>query len=197
MCSSDLRAPKTEPIVTVKHIPTIPNAMSAVGALLACKGAEHLGSYQGLVATVAGRSLDVLDGPVARATGQTSNFGAVVDASLDKIATAKILYELVKKDAIPREITALLGASQAVNALATAVTMAKHPGKPIRPTKSGKLALAGETLSMFSYALASAAEHSGHEKVAAYSRAVGAAAFAAALPLATHATYSYVKQVWQ
>lgn len=191
------RAPKTEPIVTVKHIPTIPNAMSAVGALLACKGAEHLGSYQGLVATVAGRSLDVLDGPVARATGQTSNFGAVVDAGLDKIATAKILYELVKKDAIPREITALLGASQAVNALATAVTMAKHPGKPIRPTKSGKLALAGETLSMFSYALASAAEHSGHEKVAAYSRAVGAAAFAAALPLATHATYSYVKQVWQ
>lgn len=191
------RAPKNEPIVTAKDVLSIPNGMSAVGALLACKGAEHLDSYPGLTATVAGRFLDALDGPVARATGQTSNFGAIVDAGLDKIATTKILYELIKKDAIPREIVAALGVSQAVNALATFVTMAKHPGKPIRPTKSGKLALAGETLSMFSYALASAAEHNGHEKVAACSRAVGAVAFAAALPLAMHSTYSYVKRAWQ
>lgn len=141
--------------------------------------------------------LDALDGKVARVTGQTSNFGALTDASLDKIATAKIIYEFTKKDIIPREIAAALAGLQTANALATTATMLKYPGKSIRPTTSGKLAMAGEMASIFAYGIGAAAERSGHETIAAVSRAVGGLAFAASLPCALHSSYAYVRQAAQ
>ena len=146
---------------------------------------------------IAGRGLDALDGKVARVTGQTSNFGALTDASLDKIATAKIIYEFTKRGIIPKEIAATLAGLQTANALATAATMLKYPGKSIRPTTSGKLAMAGEMASIFAYGIGAAAERSGHETIATVSRAVGGLAFAASLPCALHSSYTYVRQAAQ
>ena len=164
------RSPEDKPLVATRDIFTIPNAISLCGAALAWKGAE---------------------------TAETSNFGALTDASLDKIATAKIIYEFTKKDIIPREIAAALASLQAANALATAATMLKYPGKSIRPTTSGKLAMTGEMASIFAYGIGAAAERSGHETIATVSRAVGGLAFAASLPCALHSSYTYVRQAAQ
>ena len=138
------RSPEDKPLVATRDIFTIPNAISLCGAALAWKGAETAETPKGTAMLIAGRGLDALDGKVARVTGQTSNFGALTDAGLDKIATAKIIYEFTKKGIIPREIAAALASLQTTNALATAATMLKYPGKSIRPTTSGKLAMAGE-----------------------------------------------------
>ena len=70
-----------------------------IGAALAMRGSEEIDTPEGL-AEMRGRGdqLTVLDGIVARTTGQTSNFGAALDATTDKIVMAKILYELHKKE---------------------------------------------------------------------------------------------------
>ena len=69
--------------------------MSLAGAVLAWRGAKRINTTAGVAQVVAGRLIDTLDGTVARQTGQTSNFGAIVDAGLDKTTTAKLLYENV------------------------------------------------------------------------------------------------------
>ncbi len=78
-------------------IPTIPNAMSIAGAVLAWRGAKRIDTAAGIAQVAAGRFIDVLDGIVARKTGQTSDFGALLDTGLDKATTAIILREIKNK----------------------------------------------------------------------------------------------------
>ena len=82
-----------------KDIFTIPNLISVTGAALAIHGSEKIDTAEGLTECAVGRLADVLDGKVARMTGQTSNTGAALDATTDKIVMAKILYEMNKKRA--------------------------------------------------------------------------------------------------
>lgn len=52
-------------------IPTIPNAMSVAGAVLAWRGAKRIDdTTAGIAQVAAGRFIDVLDGIVARKTGR-------------------------------------------------------------------------------------------------------------------------------
>ncbi len=80
---------------------TIPNAMSIAGAVLAWRGAKRIDTAAGIAQVAAGRFIDILDGIVARKTGQTSDFGALLDAGLDKAVTAIILYEIKSKNLSP------------------------------------------------------------------------------------------------
>ena len=82
-----------------------------------------------------------------------------------------------------------------INAAATGITnyRSKHKGET-RPTKSGKLAMASETLALFAYASAYTAEHNGESKLAKTLRAAGRTAFVASLPLAAHASWTYIKR---
>lgn len=82
-----------------KDIFTVPNLISVTGAALAIHGSEKIDTAEGLAECAVGRLADVLDGKVARMIGQTSNFGAALDATTDKIVMAKILYEMHKKGA--------------------------------------------------------------------------------------------------
>ena len=93
------KARETSPTVrkVAKDVFTIPNLISVTGAALAMHGSEKIDTPEGLAECVVGRLADVLDGKVARMTGQTSNFGAALDAITDKIVMAKILYEMDKK----------------------------------------------------------------------------------------------------
>lgn len=88
------KAREASPVVhkIVKDIFTIPNLISVTGAALAIHGSEKIDTAEGLAECAVGRLADVLDGKVARMTGQTSNFGAALDATTDKIVMAKILY---------------------------------------------------------------------------------------------------------
>lgn len=179
-----------------KDVFTIPNLISVTGAALAIHGSEKIDTAEGLAECAVGRLADVLDGKVARMTGQTSNFGAALDATTDKIVMAKILYELhKKKEMVPEEVLVSIAVSNLVNAIATGIANLRSKEKAeTRPTKSGKLAMAGETVTLISYIAAHIAEQDKNPKLAKLLRKLGAAAFAASLPFAAHATCIYIKR---
>ena len=178
-----------------RNVLTIPNAMSLAGGKLTWDGAENLEEVSGLMQVIIGRSIDVADGAVARATGQTSNVGAAVDAVTDKLVTGKLLYEMLKKDAAPKSVIGAIAVLNTINAIATGIAnyRSKHKGET-RPTKSGKLAMASETLALFAYAGAHTAEQNDKSELAEILRTIGHTAFIASLPLAAHASYTYVKR---
>jgi|GEM_PF-501505 hypothetical protein len=181
--------------ISVKDIFTIPNAMSLVGGKLTWEGAENLEHVSGLAQVIIGRTLDVADGAVARATGQTSDVGAAVDAITDKVVTLKLLYEMLKKGAAPNSVIGTIAVLNTTNAIATGIAncRSEHKGET-RPTTSGKLAMAGEMLALFAYAGAHTAEQNGKPKLAKTLRGVGHTAFIASLPLAAHASWTYIKR---
>ena len=188
---------ETSPTVSkvAKDVFTIPNFISMTGAALAIRGSEKIDKAEGLVECAVGRLADVLDGKVARMTGQTSNFGAALDATTDKIVMAKILYEMNKKGLAPKKVLVAVAAPNLINALATGIANLRSDEKgETRPTKSGKLAMAGETVTLISYIAAHIAEQDKNPKLAEILRKLGAGAFAASLPFAAHATCTYIKR---
>lgn len=188
---------ETSPTVSkvAKDVFTIPNFISMTGAALAIHGSKKIDTAEGLAECAVGRLADVLDGKVARMTGQTSNFGAALDATTDKIVMAKILYEMNKKGLAPKHVLGIVATLNLINAGATGIANLRSDKKgETRPTKSGKLAMAGETVTLISYIAAHIAEQDKNPKLAKLLRKLGAGAFAASLPFAAHATCTYIKR---
>ena len=179
-----------------KDIFTIPNLISVTGAALAIHGSEKIDTAEGLAECAVGRLADVLDGKVARMTGQTSNFGAALDATTDKIVMAKILYEMNKKELAPKKVIDTVALLNSINAVATGIANLRSDERAeTRPTKSGKVGLAIETAALVSYAAAELADkRTDNPKPAKLLRKLGAGAFAASLPFAAHATCTYIKR---
>ena len=178
-----------------KDVFTIPNSISMIGAALVMHGSKKINTAEGLAECAVGRLADVLDGKVARMTGQTSNFGAALDATTDKIVMAKILYEMNKKGLAPKKVLDSIAALNSINAVATGIANLRSAEKAeTRPTKSGKLAMAGETVALISYIAAHIAEQDKNPKLANILHKLGTTAFTASLPFAAHATYTYVKR---
>ena len=178
-----------------KDVFTIPNFISIAGAALVIHGSKKIDTAEGLTECAVGRLADVLDGKVARMTGQTSNFGAALDATTDKIVMAKILYEMYKKGLAPKHVLGIVALLNSINAGVTGITNLRSDKKAeTRPTKSGKLAMAGETVTLISYIAAHVAEQDKNPKLAKLLRKLGAGAFAASLPLAVHATRIYIER---
>ena len=179
-----------------KDVFTIPNLISVTGAALAMHGSEKIDTPEGLAECVVGRLADVLDGKVARMTGQTSNFGAALDAITDKIVMAKILYEMDKKKLAPKKVIDIVAVLNLINALATGIANLRSDEKTeTRPTKSGKVGLAMETAALVAYAAAELVDkRTDNPKPAEILRKLGAGAFAASLLPAAHATCTYIKR---
>lgn len=189
---------ETSPVAhkIAKDIFTIPNLISVTGAALAIHGSEKIDTAEGLAECAVGRLADVLDGKVARMTGQTSNFGAALDATTDKIIMAKILYEMNKKELAPKRVLGTVAVLNSINAVATGIANLRSDEKvETRPTKSGKVGLAMETAALVAYAAAELADkRTDSPKPAEILRKLGAGAFAASLPFAVHATHTYIKR---
>lgn len=179
-----------------KDVFTIPNLISVTGAALAIHGSKKIDTTEGLTECAVGRLADVLDGKVARMTGQTSNFGAALDATTDKIVMAKILYEMNKKELAPKYVLGTVALLNSINALSTGIANLRSDEKAeTRPTKSGKVGLAMETVALVAYAAAELADkRTDNPKPAKLLRKLGAGAFAASLPFAAHATCTYIKR---
>ena len=192
------KARETSPTVrkVAKDVLTVPNLISVAGAALAIHGSEKINTAEGLAECAVGRLADVLDGKVARMTGQTSNTGAALDATTDKIVMAKILYEMNKKELAPKYVLGTVAVLNSINAVATGIANLRSKEKAeTRPTKSGKVGLAMETAALVAYAAAELADkRTDNPKPAKLLRKLGAGAFAASLPFATHATYTYIKR---
>ena len=179
-----------------KDVFTIPNLISVTGAALAIHGSEKIDTAEGLAECAVGRLADVLDGKVARMTGQTSNFGAALDATTDKIVMAKILYEMYKKGLAPKHVLGIVALLNSINAAATGIANLRSDEKAeTRPTKSGKVGLAMETAALVAYAAAELADkRADSPKPAEALRKLGAGAFAASLLPAAHATCTYIER---
>mgnify|MGYP000402410663 FL=1 len=179
-----------------KDVFTIPNLISVTGAALAIHGSEKIDTPEGLAECAVGRLADVLDGKVARMTGQTSNFGAALDATTDKIVMAKILYEMYKKGLAPKHVLGIVALLNSINAGVTGITNLRSDKKAeTRPTKSGKVGLAMETAALVAYAAAELVDkRTDNPKPAKILRKLGAGALAASLPFAAHATCTYIKR---
>lgn len=179
-----------------KDIFTVPNFISVTGAALAIHGSKKIDTTEGLAECAVGRLADVLDGKVARMTGQTSNFGAALDATTDKIVMAKILYEMNKKGLAPKHVLGTVALLNSINAMATGIANLRSDEKAeTRPTKSGKVGLAMETAALVAYSAAELADkRTDNPKPAKLLRKLGAGAFAASLPFAAHATCTYIKR---
>ena len=192
------KARETSPTVrkVAKDVFTIPNLISVTGAALAMHGSEKIDTPEGLAECVVGRLADVLDGKVARMTGQTSNFGAALDAITDKIVMAKILYEMDKKGLAPKKVIDIVAVLNLINALATGIANLRSDEKTeTRPTKSGKVGLAMETAALVAYAAAELVDkRTDNPKPAEILRKLGAGAFAASLLPAAHATCTYIER---
>ncbi|MGI8869935.1 MAG: phosphatidylinositol phosphate synthase [Mycobacteriales bacterium] len=84
--------------VRLAHAGVTPDAITAVGTLGAVGGALGLlGTGRLLAGTFViwfFVMLDVLDGAVARARGESSRFGAVLDSTMDRVADAAIFAAL-------------------------------------------------------------------------------------------------------
>ena len=189
---------ETSPTVSkvAKDVFTIPNLISVTGATLVMHGSEKIDTAEGLAECAVGRLADVLDGKVARMTGQTSNFGAALDATTDKIVMAKILYEMDKKELAPKRVLGTVAVLNSINAVATGIANLRSDEEAeTRPTKSGKVGLAMETAALVTYAAAELADkRTDSPKPAKLLRKLGAGAFAASLPFAAHATCTYIKR---
>jgi len=89
----------TDPIVDVlARVGVTPNMLTAAG-LVGNLGAAVLAAYgefffAGLI-VLAASSLDMVDGALARATGQATDFGSVFDAVMDRVSEAAVLFGLV------------------------------------------------------------------------------------------------------
>ena len=192
------KARETSPTArkVAKDIFTIPNLISVAGAALAIHGSEKIDTAEGLAECAVGRLADVLDGKVAHMTGQTSNFGAALDATTDKIVMAKILYEMNKKELAPKYVLGTVALLNSINAVATGIANLRSKEKAeTRPTKSGKVGLVMETAALVAYAAAELADkRTDNPKPAKLLRKLGAGAFAASLPFAAHATCTYIKR---
>ena len=192
------KARKASPVArkVAKDVFTIPNLISVTGAALAIHGSNKIDTAEGLAECAVGRLADILDGKVARMTGQTSNFGAALDATTDKIVMAKILYEMNKKGLAPKYVLSTVALLNSINAMATGIANLRSDEKAeTRPTKSGKVGLAMETAALVAYAAAELADkRTDNPKPAKLLRKLGAGAFAASLPFAAHATCTYIKR---
>ena len=179
-----------------KDVFTIPNSISMIGAALVMHGSKKINTAEGLAECAVGRLADVLDGKIARMTGQTSNFGAALDAITDKIVMAKILYEMDKKGLAPKRVLGTVAILNSINAVATGIANLRSEEKAeTRPTKSGKVGLAMETAALVAYAAAELVDkRTDNPKPAEILRKLGAGAFAASLPLAVHATCTYIER---
>lgn len=179
-----------------KDVLTVPNLISVAGAALVMHGSKEIYTAKGLAECAVGRLADVLDGKVARMTGQTSNTGAALDATTDKIVMAKILYEMNKRELAPKHVLGTVAILNSMNAAATGIANLRSDEKAeTRPTKSGKVGLAMETAALVAYAAAELADkRTDSPKPAEILRKLGAGAFAASLPFAVHATHTYIKR---
>jgi CDP-diacylglycerol--glycerol-3-phosphate 3-phosphatidyltransferase len=123
----------TKPLIDALAATSItPNQLSVVGlALAAGVGAVIAFGNQrlGAVLVLAASAFDLLDGALARATGRTSQFGAFLDSSFDRIAEALLLLGVATR-AIRAEdrATPLLAFAAYVASVMVSYTRARAEG---------------------------------------------------------------------
>jgi phosphatidylglycerophosphate synthase len=69
---------------------SIPNLVSGTGLALVMDGCSDISTISGVRKIATGRGFDLLDGWLARTLEQSSDTGAAIDASIDRLGMATI-----------------------------------------------------------------------------------------------------------
>ena len=155
----------TKPIVNViSRTPLTPNIITGIGFIITIVAGVLIATEHflaaGIVVLLAGL-FDMLDGALARATGKTSRFGAILDSTLDRLSEAILLVTLLAVFAKYGQVTeSILAAVALVGSLVVSYIRARMEGLGIeckaglftRPERVIILAL-GLLLSRFDNAL--------------------------------------------
>ena len=155
----------TKPIVSiVAKTPLTPNIITWIGFVITIVAGVLIATEHfltaGIIVLVAGL-FDMLDGALARATGKTTRFGAILDSTLDRLSEAILLVTLLAVFVKYGQMTeSILAAVALVGSLLVSYIRARMEGLGIeckaglftRPERVVILAL-GLMLSQFSNAL--------------------------------------------
>jgi phosphatidylglycerophosphate synthase len=183
--------------INPSDILTLANAISITGFTLAVHGANSIDTPRGLAETAVGRTLDLADGYVARATGQASEFGAAVDATLDKLAGVAIIASEWRKGTAPKPALAAITAQNVLNSVATGVAIKRHPDMNMTSTKDGKYAMAAQNVALAAYAGADILKTK-HPLAGKAMRALGHTATVVGVGYyGARATYGYIQRARQ
>jgi cardiolipin synthase (CMP-forming) len=141
----------------------------------------------GAVLLAIGRLCDIADGWAAERTGTKSNFGAMLDAGADKLATIFILIVLVAAHILPLLAALLIILVQGIILFPSVIAVIRNI--PIRPAVSGKLGMAATWLAVLSYVTGMMFD----SIPGAMFRFIGLLMVIVALVLSSHAATTYFK----
>lgn len=138
--------------ITRKDVLTPANFVSLVGLSLTIYGALNIRTLHGVLLLGLGRFVDIFDGKIARAT-HTSPFGALLDATCDKIGIAFLVTAVWFADIAPVCLLGYILLQNIINVVFSLLAVGK--GGAISSSKAGKYAMFLQNISLGGYALAS------------------------------------------
>lgn len=137
---------------TKDDVVTPANGITLLGLILVIIGCFYLNELSGLFLVALGRFMDLLDGPVARATGVT-RFSIVFDPFTDKIAIAAILFSSLWFGLVPWPVVLFIIFQ---NLLTIVLALRKYKNKnKIGATILGKLNMFFQTTTVLLFILSS------------------------------------------
>lgn len=152
--------------INLGDLPTAANAISVAGLALVVDGCKNLGKVSSINKIAVGRGLDLFDGSVARFMDQTSDMGAMVDVTCDKLGMAAIAKAAWQQDALPKWFISYIYAKNLTHAGLTLAAGFKHPDSSFRPPAAGKHAMMADNLAggalLYAHAYATEFPESGH-----------------------------------
>lgn len=175
---------------TARDILTPANAITLAGLLVTLAGSFYLDSTLGLVLVLIGRSLDLVDGPVARAT-KTTKFSVFFDPTADKIALAGIIAAVIYYDMAPLPVVLYIIAQNLVVSILSIIAQKRQVA--VGALIPGKLNLFFQTVAIFLFVIA----HIFHQNWSSIATTGAYIALVLSLPLAILATKSYAQLLRQ
>lgn len=173
---------------------TIPNVVSVAGAAITATGLYQYtrGNYAiGTGLVLGGRGADILDGMLASILKVRGKFGAMLDASLDKVVGVAALGALTYTGDFSPATTAAIAATQA--GIVYENSLIQQRGGKATPSFKGKLATFALWGAGGAYMAASTAEAAGYETASTILRYGGHAAAVGAIALGASAWHDYHK----
>lgn len=171
--------------INKRDIFTPANATSLIGLSLTIWGSLHIHELSGVLVLGLGRFIDIFDGKIARAT-HASRFGAIVDATCDKIGIAFLVPAIWIAGIAPIWLLVYILAQNLLNVLFSGMASIRKA----KPTSSqyGKHAMFMQNISLGFYALGNTINNRAFT-------VIGLLIGLASVYWAVRATYGYFKLV--
>lgn len=173
------------------NIVTPGNTLSVIGVSLTVIGSNRIDTPLGAGLVIAGRTVDLVDGPVARKTNTASPTGEAIDATGDKIANFKILYEGAKSGTLSPGKVAFIGAQNIANAAIAII--AKKRGRELHSSKEGKHGTAASGITIGAELVRKQLDEGAFSR---FSELLDDASFGVTVELGVRATYDYFKEAF-